>query len=369
MFVIDFSQLNLAVHKGMAQFARNVVPRLARRLEDAGLEFCVTTVRSEVDTANEILESWGVTSDALRVAKSLLSLYSSPFEARRLYGSNRVVFVSTYPRYPTWNKGKNIATIHDITAYKYSRWYFFGTKKDNSIRRCFTRMRLDSLVESKKSVLAVVSHTTVKDLSIQYLDLDLGDKAVYVGNGADHIILPQDDPISRKRESYFIYIGGSSLHKNLKNMIQGFKLFSDNNPNFKLKIAGSTRPQYIKRDHEEVEFLGPISEEEKRELIINAVGSLYLSFAEGFGIPPLESILLGTPVIVSDIEIFSETLPSWKLKANPFSCESISTSMLNLVSDHKLFIAEACKSRASLLSRFSWDVVASNYFSLIIENV
>jgi len=366
MKVLDFSQPDLTEHKGMAQYARNVIPRLARILDDQSEEYVIVTTSSEVKQAREVLLDWKVNLDVLKVARSLVSLYTNSLEARKLFGVTEVDFVSTYPRYPIWNRGRNTATIHDITAYKHSRWYFIGTKKDNFFRKLFTKKRIDRLVESSGCSLAVVSESTERDLKLCFLDLDLDTRVHYVGNGASHIHSSEDNPIRRKRERYFCYVGSSSIHKNLKNMILGFEMFSKSNPAYVLKIAGCNRPKHLDgRSLSNVEFLGPVSEKDKCELIENAMAMLYLSHAEGFGIPPLESILLGTPVLVSDIRVFSETLPEWNLKVDPFNPISISEGMNKLVADYERQLEYLLPTRQTILERYSWDAVALRYMKML----
>lgn len=364
MLILDLTQINVAKNKGMAVYARNVIPRIAKILKSNGYDFRFITLKKNFDIAIDM----GIEQDKLLLASNMIDAYIyGSFLKRNVINRKNLLFLSVFPRIPVWNQGINICTIHDITAYKYLRWYFKGTKKNNPLRKAFTKKRIDFLLK-KSNKIAVVSHTTSRDLQINYFHLNLYEKLFYVGNGATHIKPSYNDALNRQRSRYFLYIGGNGLHKNLVNTIKAFRIFLDKtNLKYKLLIAGSFKPKYLMSEQipASVKFLGPISEEEKRKLIENATSTVYLSIAEGFGIPPLESILLGTPVILSNIEIFNETLYDWRLKVDPFDPFKIAETMANMVTNQQEYLEEIFDVARRIESTYTWDQVAMRYFKLI----
>lgn len=125
--------------------------------------------------------------------------------------------------------------------------------------------------------------------------------------GTEHleeIVCPA--PILEKENFYFT-IGSMAPHKNFEWVINTAK----NNPESKFLIAGGVDPKIWNYQTDfsktqNVKFLGYISDEEMKWYMQHAKALLFPSFYEGFGIPPLEALALGTPVIASDIPVLHE---------------------------------------------------------------
>lgn len=114
--------------------------------------------------------------------------------------------------------------------------------------------------------------------------------------------------------SYFLFIGNIKPHKGIDVLIKAFKKYKEktSNPN-KLYIVGNRdsfrtalKLNNLDIDQSDIIFTGFLDEESLIKLIKNATCLIQPSLYEGFGIPPLEAMSLGTPVIVSDIPVFKE---------------------------------------------------------------
>lgn len=116
-------------------------------------------------------------------------------------------------------------------------------------------------------------------------------------------------------ERYFLFVGNIKPHKGLKTLLQAYKLLD--NPDYKLIVAGEIGNFKTKADDiievlsslpeaDNVIVTGKISRDDLLSLIQNAYCLIQPSEYEGFGIPPLEAMFLGTPVILSDIPVFKE---------------------------------------------------------------
>lgn len=126
--------------------------------------------------------------------------------------------------------------------------------------------------------------------------------------GAEHLnAIVCSEKMLEKGEFYFS-IGSMAPHKNFEWVIRAAK----NNPQCKFLIAGGIDSkiwsyQADVSETQNVTFLGYISDEEMKWYMQHAKALLFPSFYEGFGIPPLEALALGTPVIASDIPVLRET--------------------------------------------------------------
>lgn len=110
------------------------------------------------------------------------------------------------------------------------------------------------------------------------------------------------------KENYVIFVGNLKENKGLRYLLEAFNEIND----LKLIIVG-TKENYRSYDktiidlyNSKIEFTGYISDEELKEKIAKARFLIQPSTYEGFGLPPLEAMYLGTKPIISDIEVFKE---------------------------------------------------------------
>lgn len=116
------------------------------------------------------------------------------------------------------------------------------------------------------------------------------------------------------KENTIIFVGNVKRHKGLNVLLEAFSKVSD--PGLKLKVIGE-REGFItglnlnEQDYPNVIFTGRIGDEELYEEIQKAKFLVQPSIYEGFGLPPLEALYLGTKPIISDIEVFREIYSSF----------------------------------------------------------
>jgi len=134
----------------------------------------------------------------------------------------------------------------------------------------------------------------------------------------------------------FLFIGRLETRKNVVRMVQAFGKFRERSRNVhRLVLAGSPGYGYgaIRKAIETSPFRediiesGYVSEEEKRELLRNAEALLFLSLAEGFGLPVLEAQAVGVPVVCSDIPVLREISGGAALFADPMNAEDMVEKM------------------------------------------
>lgn len=137
-------------------------------------------------------------------------------------------------------------------------------------------------------------------------------------------------------KNYFLFIGNIEERKGIRILLEAYKMYVKNGGDKKLKIAGSIRDTDIEQlinseilnSNKRIEYLGYVDRNKKEELIESSSALIFPSYIEGFGIPPVEAIAKGKPIIVSDIEIFKEILED---SANYFKIsDDFNRSALNL---------------------------------------
>lgn len=177
--------------------------------------------------------------------------------------------------------------------------------------------------------------------------------------GAEHLnAIVCSEKMLEKGEFYFS-IGSMAPHKNFEWVIRAAK----NNPQCKFLIAGGIDPKIwsYQADFSEtqnVTLLGYISDEEMKWYMQHAKALLFPSFYEGFGIPPLEALALGTPVIASDIPVLRETFGGTVHYIDPMDYN------VNL----DALLQEPVEPADKVLEKETWKNAAKFWIDVIKEN-
>ena len=196
-------------------------------------------------------------------------------------------------------------TIHDII--------FLDMPELTSKIGYYLRKFYYKLAYSKATKIFTVSNFSKK--RIQYF-LGTQKEIIVTYNGISDYIL-KDSNENYIKKDYLIFVGNIKKHKGLKTLLKAFELLKKDGSNLKLMIVGNQK-NFRTKDKEvinllenqnlnkDIIFTGYVKDEELKKLIAEAKILIQPSLYEGFGIPPLEALALGTNAIVSDIEVFKE---------------------------------------------------------------
>lgn len=245
----------------------------------------------------------------------------------------------------------SIVCLHDIRPLT---WDLQHGKKTNQ----FLLDKLNFwLVAHNSKKIVTISEFCRQEIA-EYYHLNASDIAV-APEGAEHLnAIVCSEKMLEKGEFYFS-IGSMAPHKSFEWVVRTAK----NNPQCKFLIAGGIDPKIwnYKADFSEtqnVTFLGYISDEEMKWYMQHAKALLFPSFYEGFGIPPLEALALGTPVIASDIPVLREVFGDTIHYANPMDYH------VNL---DKL-LQESVEPADRVLEKETWENAAKFWLEVIKQN-
>ena len=169
-------------------------------------------------------------------------------------------------------------------------------------------------------------------------------------------------------DNFILYVGGFSPRKNILGLIESFSLLPPKKrKNLKLVITGRkglSYPKYKQRAEtlkvaEDVLFTGFIPLEDMPIFYNSAELLVYPSFYEGFGLPPLEAMACGTPVITSNVTSMPEIFYNAALLVNPKDIDALSYSMERVLCDSLLKLTMIQKGLATS-SKYSWEKTALN---------
>ncbi len=136
------------------------------------------------------------------------------------------------------------------------------------------------------------------------------------------------------RRPYFLFLGVLEPRKNLVRLAESFVRFRKENPEYSLALAGPVgwKIDPFELDQAGLTRLGPLSETDKEILIRGSAGLVYPSIYEGFGIPLIEALACGIPVLTSDTDVLRETAGESAVLVDPACTESMIKGLLNLAS-------------------------------------
>ncbi|MGE5619665.1 MAG: glycosyltransferase family 4 protein [Sphingomonadaceae bacterium] len=237
--------------------------------------------------------------------------------------------------------------------------------------------RLVSAAARRAEAVITVSETSKADI-VRTLEIP-PDRIHVIYNATDRCLGPvcDDAALEGIRDSYgiagefILYFGGFDERKNVERIVRAFQVAraAFDRP-CQLVLAGSLsfvgqhplypdpRPLIEKlglSDH--VILTGRISEEEKPLLFSAATAFVFPSLYEGFGIPVLEAMACGAPVVTSDSSSLPEVVGDAALLVDPTSVEAIAEAMTRLVNDATL--RENLRGRGfERVRRFSWEASA-----------
>lgn len=197
------------------------------------------------------------------------------------------------------------------------------------------------------------------------------DKVHVVANGADHILSVPGEPsvidaygLAGKR--YVFALGSHSVNKNFRLVVEAFRRLQRDD--LTLVVAGGQNSSvFANYDIDEIPNLvrlGYVSDRALRTLYENALCFVLPSLYEGFGIPPLEAMLCGCPVIVSTAPALVETCGSAALACDPHNPADLAEQIIRIADDHALreLLRERGYQRARL---FTWDASAERIIDLL----
>ncbi len=194
-----------------------------------------------------------------------------------------------------------------------------------------------------------------------------------VYNGASSIFHPATDEIKLATKAkysqgyeYFVYVGALQPRKNIRRLLLAFDAFkSSTNSETRLLIVG--RKAWKTEDIEvtfdnmkhkvSVLFTGRIPDEELANVFGSALALIYVPYLEGFGIPILEAMQCGTPIITSNITAMPEVAGNAGILVNPLDIDAISDAMKSLDNDASLR-TERSKNGLIQAQKFSWEKTA-----------
>lgn len=282
---------------------------------------------------------------------------------------------TTLPRYIKKHKGllvdftqafpigiKGIIYIHDCIPELYPSGY--ETKLKRFVRRPIKLLQR-KLAARNARVLMTLTENSKKDI-IHFFKVK-EEKIVVTYTGWQHISNTVEDMTvfenfpDIKEENYCFTLGSRVWHKNLKWVLAAAK----ENPQYKFVISGDNRflanfEKVKKSVSSNVIFTGYISDGQIRSLMAHCKAFLFPTLYEGFGMPPMEALSAGAPIIISDTSCMPEIYQDAAHYINPLVYSGINIDEI---------LAGKVAEPETVLNQYSWKRTASILYREIIKCV
>ncbi len=180
-------------------------------------------------------------------------------------------------------------------------------------------------------------------------------------------------PIKKIRKKFFLIIGRHNPHKNLKRVIKAFAYAKITD--YKLVFVGSFDKRYTPSLMKLIDkfnlshlcvWKGWIDDDEKLSLLNECHALIIASLWEGFGLPALEAMACGTPLIASDRGALPEVIGDYGYLVNPLNIQSIASAMNAVVNEKKCF-ENALEKGPTIAESFNWFDTARTIEQIIEE--
>lgn len=240
----------------------------------------------------------------------------------------------------------SVVTVHDLIPFTFS--HFYCTK----ISHWVNLLRVKTIDYASKVIS--VSESTKRDI-VELLQIDESKiKIIYEGVESRFHPISNSDLLYNSRKKYgiarryILHVGGISPTKNVDRLLMAFKkLLAMHRKDLDLVIAGNLsfipyRERLLSSTLKELDLIervilpGPVPDEDLVLLYNGACLVAYPSLYEGFGLPPLEAMACGTPVVVSNTASIPEVVGNAGLYVNPCKVDEIVSAMQKILTNKSL---------------------------------
>jgi glycosyltransferase involved in cell wall biosynthesis len=343
---------------GIGTYVRNLVRHLARL--DGETTYFLFCARADEATLRDLAANFVPVVDE-SAGYRVREHYSIPLKLRSL-GADLL----HTPHYvlPLLCGVPAVTTIHDCIHLLFPEYL------PNRMALRYARLMMGSAIR-RSALVFTVSEASRRDILSFYPEAD-PDRVKVVPNAIDAAILedPGEEETERVKERYQIrgrfvlYAGNVKPHKNLDRLIAAFGLLKQRpgHEDLKLLIIGDEVNRYgsLRRNVEaagvrqDVRFFGFVPDSTLAALYRLASVFAFPSLYEGFGLPPLEAMACGTPVVTSRLSSLPEVVGDAALLVDPYSVEDIASGLELVLSDETLRADLVARGRERV-THFSWE--------------
>lgn len=250
----------------------------------------------------------------------------------KLIPKNTDLLWSPHYNIPVCYSGRMLATVHDVCHLAHPEWI------EGLHKKLYARFMFQQVKRKAQHILTVSDFS--KSEMVKFVGIDERRITVtHLGVDSSWFRPVEKHPIYHK--PFFLYVGNVKQNKNISRLLEAFSRVQGHIPH-DLIIVGK-KEGFITGDDktlqqaellsDRVYFTGYVDDETLKQYFIRAEALVFPSLYEGFGLPPLEAMACGCPVIVSNIASIPEVCGDAALYCNPYQVEEIVEKIMIMVND------------------------------------
>ena len=261
---------------------------------------------------------------------------------------------------------QQVISLHDLSWLEHPEWF----KKSFALQYKFIVSHLvrncqHILTISKYTKEKIIEHYNIDEskISVVYCGMDIIDEKKVIHDHSQKVVsLDTNKP-------FLLFVGSIEPRKNIKRLLQAWKISKQSiRENYNLVIVGSEgkvfKAQNIDFNESNIKILGYVSDSELSYLYKKASALIYPSLYEGFGLPPLEAMKNGLPVISSNVTALPEAVGDAALMCNPYSIDDIADK-INLLLENETLQKEFTKKGYEQIKKFSWEKASKATYRIL----
>jgi glycosyltransferase involved in cell wall biosynthesis len=340
---------------GIGTYIRNLLRQLARL--DHNTEYVLLCRPEDRETLGALGANFRAVSETAE-NYSLSEQLRIPLALKR---EGVTLFHAPHYVLPPLVPCRSIVTIHDCIHLMFPQ-YLPG-------RLAFGYARISMALAARRAArVLTVSETSKRDIIKFFGTPEEKIDVIYNAYDQRFGVEPREEDVVRVRERYqlgdkfVLYAGNVKPHKNLERLIEAFHLVRSQGLDLKLILIGDEISKYaaLRRAvhrhqlHRHVRFLGYLPEETLAVMYRLAAVFVFPSLYEGFGLPPLEAMASGTPVVTSNVSSLPEVVGDAAILVDPYDPQAIADGIRRVVTDGGLR-DELHRKGLARAHQFSWE--------------
>jgi glycosyltransferase involved in cell wall biosynthesis len=341
--------INLAylLHRptGTTNYALNILPFL-KPLNPCFLATPASGLKDYYPVPDNMTAGQGIKGHFRRLLWTQFQL-PQIYQAHNSQGLSQNLLFSPIPEAPLYSQCRFVVTIHDLIPLRYP-------DSSKSLQFLY-RHYVPRVLKSAQHIICN-SQATADDL-VTFYNLSVSKiTPILLAYEHDHF-----QPLNLPRKNYFLVLGRHAPYKNIAIALQAFSQLKP--ADYELWIAGPSDPRYtpgLQAQAQELgiqhqlKFLNYVDYDQLPVLLNEALALIFPSLWEGFGLPVLEAMACGTPVIASTLQSVQAIALDTVLWANPLRAETFVQAMHEVIRDESLR-AQLSLAGLQRAQQFSWQ--------------
>jgi glycosyltransferase involved in cell wall biosynthesis len=313
---------------GVGTYIQNLIPRVIARLPEH--HFIL------LGPHNDLIQHFGGYSHV-----TMLDYHTRPYSLREqidllpLIPNDTDLLWVPFINIPIFYRGKLLVTVYDVNFLALPHFL-------NWSQRLYAKAIFNAIRYKAEHVFCISEFSKQEFLRLVPGQRD-NVSAILLGT-APQWFKPLHNLENPQSQPFFLFVGNVKPHKNLIRLLQAFEKIANQIPH-NLVIVGK-KEGFIVSDKaalaypsalkERILFTGYIDDDQLRQYYAHATALAFPSLYEGFGLPALEAMACGCPVLTSNITALPEVCGDAALYCDPYSVDDIAQQLLRLATDEGL---------------------------------